>query len=123
MHPTKINKLNIELRKLLDIMRSVIGAMIVDHKGLLITSHLPREIDEREFGAIALSLHKSLETAVESFKEEEVAHISVEMDDLQILMMMNDKILLATIAKKINADLGMILIEMEQLLTISGEII
>lgn len=115
MDPRTINKLNRELHKLLDYMRSMIGALIVDKNGILITSQLPREIEDRELGAIALSMHNSLETAVELLDQEEIAHISVELDDLQLILMKNNEILIATVLKY-NADLAMVLIEMEQLL-------
>jgi predicted regulator of Ras-like GTPase activity (Roadblock/LC7/MglB family) len=118
MDPNAVHKLNRELHKLLDYMRSMIGALIVDKNGILITSQLPREIEERELGAIALSMHNSLETAIESLDQEEVAHISVELDDLQIILMRNEEILLASVLKY-SADLGMVLIEMEQLLKTS----
>lgn len=122
MDPNAISKLNRELQKLLDYMRSMIGALIVDKNGILITSQLPREIEDRELGAIALSMHNSLETAIDSLEGEQVAHISVELNDLQIILMKNEEILLATVLKY-NADLGLVLIEMEQLLKNSLELI
>jgi len=118
MDPNAVHKLNSELHKLLDYMRSMIGALIVDKNGILITSQLPREIEERDLGAIALSMHNSLETAIESLDQEEVAHISVELDDLQIILMKSEELLLASVLKY-SADLGMVLIEMEQLLKTS----
>ncbi len=115
MEPLIINRLHEELRTL-EYIEGVIGIAIAERNGLLITSRLPRDIDERKFGAMAATMYNALETALNSLGKEEINHITVELNDYQLIIMGgNNKILLISLLE-LNANLGIVLIEMEQII-------
>ena len=48
----------------LEVISGIIGTAIVKSNGLLITSRLPRDIDDRKFGAMAATMLGAIETAI-----------------------------------------------------------
>jgi len=107
-----IERLNEELRKL-EFTGGIIGTALVKKNGLLITSRLPRDIDERKFGAMAATIHGAFETAVKYFDKEVINHITIELEDYQLIIMGVEKIILISIME-LNKNLAIALIEMEQ---------
>ena len=115
MSSKMINRLHEKLRSL-EFIEGVIGTAIVERNGLLITSRLPRDIDERKCGAMAATIYNALEMAINSLKKKEISHITVELSDYQLIIMgSNNKFLLISLFE-LNINLGIALIEMEQII-------
>jgi len=110
-----INRLNEELRRL-EFIEGVVGTSIVEKNGLLVTSRVPRDIDERKFGAMAATLYNALEIAVDSLNKGKIYHITVELDDYQLIIMGEDSKMLLISLVELNINLGIVLIEMEQII-------
>ncbi|MBY9006158.1 MAG: roadblock/LC7 domain-containing protein [Candidatus Lokiarchaeota archaeon] len=111
-----INQLHEKLRSL-ELIEGVIGTAIVKRNGLLVTSRLPRDIDERKCGAMAATMYNALEMALESLGKKEINHITVELSDYQIIVMgSNDKFLIISLFE-LNINLGIALIEMEEIIS------
>jgi len=112
MEPIIIDRLNEELRKL-EFTGGIVGTALVKKNGLLITSRLPRDIDERKFGAMAATIQGAFETAIKYFDNEGINHITIELEDYQLIIMGLEKIILISLME-LNKNLGIALIEMEQ---------
>jgi predicted regulator of Ras-like GTPase activity (Roadblock/LC7/MglB family) len=108
-----IENLDRELERL-ENFGEVIGSVIVNRNGLLISSRLPRDIDERKLGALAATMFGAVETATSSLQTNQIKNITVEYQDYQIYIKeINDKMILASIFA-FNANIGLIYIEIEQ---------
>jgi predicted regulator of Ras-like GTPase activity (Roadblock/LC7/MglB family) len=114
MEPIIVDRLNEELRKL-EFTGGIIGTAIVEKNGLLITSRLPRDIDERKFGAMAATIHGAFETALTHIEGENINHITIELEGYELIVMGLDKLILISLLE-INKNLAIALIEMEQTL-------
>ncbi|MBN1214827.1 MAG: roadblock/LC7 domain-containing protein [Candidatus Lokiarchaeota archaeon] len=112
-----ISKLHEKLRSI-ELVEGVIGTAIIERNGLLITSRLPRDIDERKCGAMAATMYNALEMSLESLgKKKNIDHITVELGDYQIIIMgRNDKFLLLSLFES-NINLGIALIEIEAIIS------
>jgi predicted regulator of Ras-like GTPase activity (Roadblock/LC7/MglB family) len=109
-----IDRLNEELRKL-EFTGGIIGTAVVRKNGLLITSRLPRDIDERKFGAMAATIQGAFETALIHIEGEYINHITIELEGYELIVMGLDKLILISLLEK-NKNLAIALIEMEQTL-------
>jgi len=110
----KNNLITKELDKL-DLVNGISGTAIVNRNGLIIISRLPRHIDNRKFGAMAATMFEAMETAVATFKDN-VVNLTVEFDEKQLIIYaINKEIILITLLE-LNIDLGIILIEVEELI-------
>jgi predicted regulator of Ras-like GTPase activity (Roadblock/LC7/MglB family) len=108
-----IENLDRELERL-ENFGEVIGSVIVNRNGLLISSRLPRDIDGRKLGALAATMFEAAETASSSLQPNQIKNITVEYQDYQIYIEeINDKMILASIFA-FNANIGLIYIEIEQ---------
>lgn len=114
MEPIIIDRLNEELRKL-EFTGGIIGTALVEKNGLLITSRLPRDIDDRKFGAMAATIHGAFETALKHIDEENINHITIELEGYQLIVMGTEKIILISLLE-LNKNLAIAFIEMEQTL-------
>jgi predicted regulator of Ras-like GTPase activity (Roadblock/LC7/MglB family) len=101
-----------ELDKL-DSIVGLIGTALINRNGLTIISRLPRDVDERKFGAMAATLIGAMEAASLTMNEE-ISSLTVEFEESQLFVFsVNLHIILAILLD--NAiDLGLILIEIEE---------
>ena len=114
MNSEAIESVDEELRKLEKFGSGIIGNAIVSRNGLLITSRLPLDIDNRKFGAMAAALFNGMETAVETLESKEIRNITVELDNYQIIALtINDQLFLVTLSEY-SVNFGLILIELEE---------
>jgi predicted regulator of Ras-like GTPase activity (Roadblock/LC7/MglB family) len=89
------------------------GTAIINKNGLIMTSRLPRDFDERKFGAMVATLYGSMEAASATISKE-IINITVEFEEYQLIIFkLNDDAILATLIE-LNVDLGLILIEIEE---------
>ena len=110
----KNNLIRKELDKL-DLVNGISGTAIVNRNGLIIISRLPRHIDNRKFGAMAATMFEAMETAMTTFRDN-VINLTVEFDEEQLIIYaINQEIILITLLE-LNIDLGIILIEIEELI-------
>ena len=91
------------------------GTAIVHRNGLLIASRLPLDIDDRKFGAMVAALLNGMESAMDSLNnKKKIRHITVEMDQTQILILsINEELFLASLIE-IDCNFGLILVELEE---------
>jgi len=108
----KIDDITRELDKL-ELVNGIIGTAIVNRNGLTIISRLPRDIDNRKFGAMAATMFEAMETATSTLKDK-VINLTVEFDDYQLIVyVLNAEIIFASLLE-LNIDLGLVLIEIEE---------
>ena len=101
-----------ELDKL-DLIIGLIGTAIINRNGLTVISRLPREIDERKFGAMAATLLGAMEAASTTLNDD-VISLTVEFEEYQLIVLaVNSDIILASLIN-VGIDLGLILIEIEE---------
>ncbi len=108
----KIDDVTKELDKL-ELVNGIIGTAIVNRNGLTIISRLPRDIDNRKFGAMAATMFEAMETATTALKDN-VLNLTVELDEYQLIVyVLNAEIIFASLLE-LNIDLGIVLIEIEE---------
>ena len=108
----KIDDITRELDKL-ELVNGIIGTAIVNRNGLTIISRLPRDIDNRKFGAMAATMFEAMETATSTLKDK-VLNLTVEFDDYQLVVyVLNAEIIFVSLLE-LNIDLGIVLIEIEE---------
>ena len=113
MNNSKIESLNKELEKL-EAMSDIIGIAIANRNGLLTTSILPIDVDERKFGAMAATMFGAIETAALTLRSNTVNNITVEFNNYQIIVMgIDDQVILVSMLD-INTNLGIFFIEIEE---------
>lgn len=108
----KIDDITRELDKL-ELVNGIIGTAIVNRNGLTIISRLPRDIDNRKFGAMAATMFEAMETATSTLKDK-LLNLTVEFDDYQLVVyVLNAEIIFVSLLE-LNIDLGLVLIEIEE---------
>jgi len=108
----KIDDITRELDKL-ELVNGIIGTAIVNRNGLTIISRLPRDIDNRKFGAMAATIFEAMETATSTLKDN-LLNLTVELDDYQLFVyVLNAEIIFVSLLE-FNIDLGIVLIEIEE---------
>jgi len=113
MNNLTIKNLTKELERLENISE-IIGNAIVNRNGLLISSRLPRDIDERRFGALAATMFEAIETATSSFKKNQIKNLTVEYQDYQLIVLgIDDKMVIVSLIEK-DTNLGLVFIEIEE---------
>jgi predicted regulator of Ras-like GTPase activity (Roadblock/LC7/MglB family) len=101
-----------ELDKL-ELVNGIIGTAIVNRNGLTIISRLPRDIDNRKFGAMAATMFEAMETATSILKDK-VLNLTVEFDDYQLIVYVLNAEIIFVAFLDLNIDLGLVLIEIEE---------
>ena len=97
----------------LDLIAGLIGSALINRNGLTLYSQLPRNIDERKFGAMAATLLGSMEVA-SSVLNDNVSNLTVEFEEYQLVVLtVNSDIIIANLIE-IDTDLGLFLIEIEE---------
>ncbi|MFX0186924.1 MAG: roadblock/LC7 domain-containing protein [Candidatus Hodarchaeota archaeon] len=99
----------------LEVISGIIGTAIVKSNGLLITSRLPRDIDDRKFGAMAATMFGAIETAIKTLGPTKFNNLIVELGtEYQLIVLkITDQIILVSLLD-LNVNLGLILIEIEE---------
>lgn len=99
----------------LESMEGVIGSALVKRNGLLITSRLPRDIDDRKFAAMAAAMFGAIITATQNLKKEKIVSLLVEYEKSQIVVLEIDAKNLIVALLELNINYGLILIELEEI--------
>ena len=108
----KIDNITKELDKL-ELVNGIIGTAVVNRNGLTIISRLPRDIDDRKFGAMAATMFEAMETATTTLKDK-IFNLTVEFDEYQLFVcVLNAKIIFVSLLE-LKIDLGIVLIEVEE---------
>ena len=115
MNSVKIQYLNRELEKLEEIS-DIVGTAIVNRNGLLIASKLPRDIEDRKFCAMAATMFGAIETAASTLGSNSVTNLTVEFNDFQLIIMAADEQTILVSLLNLNANLGLLLIEIEEII-------
>jgi len=116
MNDLTVENLNRELERL-EKFSDIIGTAIVNRNGLLISSRLPRDIDERRFGALAATMFGAIETASSSLESNKIKNLTVEYQDYQFIVIEVDPNTILVSLFDLNVDLGLIFIEIEEFVT------
>ncbi len=117
-----IENINKELQRL-EHLGEIIGTAVVNRNGLLISSRLPRDIDDRKLSALAATMFGGIETATLNFENNQIKNVTVEYQNYQLIIVeINEKIILVSLSD-INANLGLIFIEIEESIKKIKEII
>ena len=109
-----VSKLNSELQKL-ENFSGVIGFLVIDMNGLTITSFLPRNIDEKSVGALSASIFEAMEAASSEINDG-IINVTVEYDDIQLIMLKINENALLGVFTELNIDFGLLMIELEELI-------
>ncbi len=115
MNKLEIQSINRELEKLEGIS-DVIGTALVNHNGLLVSSRLPRDVDDRKFCAMAATMFGAIETAASTIGSNIVDNLTVEFSDFHLLIMeANEHMILVSLTNS-NINLGLFFIEIEEII-------
>lgn len=114
MDTEKIEIVNRELKNLEKVEASIVGAALVNRNGLLLTSRLPLDIDDRKFGAMAATMVNAMETATTTMENKEFYNITAEYNNYQVIALAANKELIFVILLHLNINLGLSLIEIEE---------
>jgi len=112
MDSIKIEKISKELDKL-ELVAGIIGTAIVNRNGLIILTRLPRQIEERKFGAMAATMFGAMETATTTLNSK-LLNLTVEFDDLQLIILAGNNNIIIVALIELNIDLGLIFVEIEE---------
>lgn len=112
MDSIKIEKISKELDKL-ELVAGIIGTAIVNRNGLTILTRLPRQIEERKFGAMAATMFGAMETATTTLNSK-LLNLTVEFDDLQLIILAGNNNIIIVALIELNIDLGLIFVEIEE---------
>jgi len=113
MDELEFQSLNNELEKLKN-FSGIIGSAIVNRNGLLISSRLPRDIDERKFATMSAIIYESIESVVSTLNEDQIAHLTVEFNEYQLIIVEVDVNMIFVSLMDLKVNYGLILIEIEE---------
>jgi predicted regulator of Ras-like GTPase activity (Roadblock/LC7/MglB family) len=98
----------------LENLSEIIGVALVNRNGLLISSRLPRDIEERRFGALSATMFGAIETVTSSLGSNQIRNITVEYQDYQLIIIEVDDNTILVSLFDLNINLGLIFIEIEE---------
>ncbi len=113
MNELENQSLQKELEKLEGIT-DIIGTALVNRNGLLISSRLPRDVDDRKFCAMAATMFGAIETAASTIKSNVIDNLTVEFSNFQLIIMEVDEHMILVSSLNKNTNLGLIFIEIEE---------
>ncbi|MHA1292410.1 MAG: roadblock/LC7 domain-containing protein [Promethearchaeota archaeon] len=116
-----IDNLNNILIKLENIA-GILGSAIINRNGLLITARLPRNIDDRKFGAMVATMFGAFETATNYMKSNIINHITVEFSSYQLIIFSVSEQLIIVALLELNINIGLVFIEIEEAINEINEI-
>ena len=98
-------------------INGVKGFAIVNRNGILIASSLTRNIDDSKFAAMAATMHGAMETAMTSIESNEVCSLTVEFSNYQVITInIGDQAIFIGLLE-LTINLGLALIEIEEIIT------
>ena len=92
----------------------IMGIALVNRNGLLISSRLPRVIDERRFGALAATMFEAIKNATSNLESNQIKNLTIEYETYQIIVVEVNKNTILVSLIDLNVDLGLIFIEIEE---------
>jgi predicted regulator of Ras-like GTPase activity (Roadblock/LC7/MglB family) len=107
------DNLDNELERLIN-FSDIIGLALVNRNGLLISSRLPRDVDERRFGALAATMFEAIETATSNLKSSQVKNLTIEYENYQLIVVEVDENTILVSLFDLQVDLGLVFIEIEE---------
>lgn len=113
MNKLEIQSIDKELEKLGGIS-DIIGTALVNRNGLLVSSRLPRDVDDRKFCAMAATMFGAIETAASTIGSNKVDNITVEFSDFQLIIMETNENMILVSLLNLNINLGLFFIEIEE---------
>jgi len=113
MNKLEIQGIDKELEKLGGIS-DIIGTALVNRNGLLVSSRLPRDVDDRKFCAMAATMFGAIETAASTIGSNKVDNITVEFSDFQLIIMETNENMILVSLLNLNINLGLLFIEIEE---------
>ena len=113
MKKLEIQILQKELEKLGGIS-DIIGTALVKRNGLLVSSRLPRDVDDRKFCAMAATMFGAIKTAASTIGSNKVDNLTVEFSDFQLIIMETTENMILVSLLNLNVNLGLIFIEIEE---------
>ena len=113
MNKLEIQSIDKELEKLGGIS-DIIGTALVNRNGLLVSSRLPRDVDDRKFCAMAATMFGAIETAASTIGSNKVDNITVEFSDFQLIIMETNENMILVSLLNLNINLGLVFIEIEE---------
>ncbi len=114
MQSLKIERLNGELKRL-ESLGGLIGTAIVKRNGLLVTCRLPRDIEERKFGAMAATMFEAVEACANAIQSKQIFNITVRFNDCQLIAIEAGKDAMIVALVELNANFGLYCIELEEI--------
>ncbi|MFO8017009.1 MAG: roadblock/LC7 domain-containing protein [Promethearchaeia archaeon] len=108
------SRINKEL-KFLNRIEGVIGSALVEYNGILIASNLPRDYNERDMLAMSATMFGATENAVANIGESKIFRMIVDLEDESWLVINAQKYLFLVMIKS-TANMGLILIEVEEII-------
>ncbi|MHA2281322.1 MAG: roadblock/LC7 domain-containing protein [Promethearchaeota archaeon] len=115
MKKLEMQSLNSELEKLEGIS-DIIGTALVNRNGLLVSSRLPRDVDDRKFCAMAATMFGAIETAASTMKSKIVNNLTVEFSDFQLIIMEANEHMILVSLMNTNINIGLFFIEVEEII-------
>ena len=113
MKKLEIQSINRELEKL-EGNSDIIGIALVKRNGLLVSSRLPRDVDDRKFCAMAATMFGAIETAASTIGSNKVDNLTVEFSDFQLISLETNENMILVSLLNLNINLGLIFIEIEE---------
>ena len=113
MKKLEIQSINRELEKL-EGNSDIIGIALVKRNGLLVSSRLPRDVDDRKFCAMAATMFGAIETAASTIDSNKVDNLTVEFSDFQLISMETNENMILVSLLNLNVNLGLCFIEIEE---------
>jgi len=113
MNKLEIRSLQEELEKLRE-SSDILGTALVNRNGLLVSSRLPRDVDDRKFCAMAATMFGAIETAASTIGSNKVDNLTVEFSDFQLIIMETNENMILVSLLNLNINLGLIFIEIEE---------
>jgi predicted regulator of Ras-like GTPase activity (Roadblock/LC7/MglB family) len=110
---TKSEKLLSELKKLANV-GSIEGSAVVARNGLIIASDLPRDVDERRLGAMSATMMGAVETAAITLNKGTIKRVTAEIEKAILVTMGAGKKAILVVSASPDANLGMLMVEMEE---------
>ncbi len=110
---TKSEKLLSELKKLANV-GNIEGSAVVARNGLMIASDLPRDVDERRLGAMSATMMGAVETAAITLNKGTIKRVTAEIEKAILITMGAGKKAILVVSATPNANLGMLMVEMEE---------
>lgn len=110
---TKSEKLLSELKKLANV-GGIEGSAVVARNGLIIASDLPRDVDERRLGAMSATMMGAVETAAITLNKGTIKRVTAEIEKAILVTMGAGKKAILVVSASPDANLGMLMVEMEE---------